>query len=405
MNDKTGKPFGVSVYHKATGEREVRAPAKRQELLQVQATALEKPEAFASAIAAKASEVSQENPQTVKPGKGKSKPEIEGLADFIDAFYTGKTKALGGTTLRKLIKNVRIEELKRYELLALAEENDPTLEKSLNLMLLADDLGGYRGIEDQLRFFAAEVGRRVPGRGKTSLHSWLPKAADEGLELQAMAVEAMEAYQSVAASECAVADMKKALKRLECGFYLACQWRLYQGTAPRVLIDVLRRHVFERKAFHQEHSDGLIRLLHSLPFAESPGMTWLLDDQVRQLQQANAKADHLQHELTQLEKTKRQLEHDLKACEDQLADQGNKFSRLQEQFDAATEQVRLQNVYSNDDLSRLRGQVLKLLSSELPLLQDALTALERDPPILDAARDYLGGVVENLRKEITRIKG
>ena len=62
-------------------------------------------------------------------------------------------------------------------------------------------------------------------------------------------------------------------------------------------------------------------------------------------------------------------------------------------------------MHSNDDLSRLRGQILRLFDSELPVLQDVLTALDREPPKVGVAREYLGSVVDNLGKEISRIKG
>ncbi|MEN1564796.1 hypothetical protein AAIH74_34100, partial [Pseudomonas aeruginosa] len=159
-------------------------------------------------------------------------------------------------------------ESRRYELLALAEENDPTLEKSLNLMLLAADLNGYRSIEEQLRYFAAEVGRRVQGQGKRSLDSWLPRTTEDGLSLEVMANEVREAVQKVAASEASAPEKKKAQKRLECGFYLACQWRLYQGTAPRELAGVLRRSILAPNPLQRERSDGLVRLLASQPFGD-----------------------------------------------------------------------------------------------------------------------------------------
>ena len=221
MNDEKNKPVGIPVYSKSTGSMDIRQPAKRQDVsTQVRA---ERPlevlpelgtEGIVLSVLEATSSVTQETPTTslldVAKIKDKEKDQkVESLADFIAHFYMGKTKSLGDSTLRKVVKNSRIEDVRRYELLALAEENDPTLEKSLNLMLLAADLSGYRSIEDQLRFFAAEIGRRVRGQGKLSLESWLPRSSEEGLGWMAVAVEAREVMQTVVVAETLVADKKR----------------------------------------------------------------------------------------------------------------------------------------------------------------------------------------------------
>ena len=412
MNDDINKPKGVKVLNKSTGAREILQSLKQSELpARVRSGETSgTPRTFATAdtqVSMPGETVSTVGEPTAEriAVKTKDQPKAECLADFLSFFYAGKTKSLGDTTLRKLVKNAGVAGARRYELLALAEENDPTLEKSLNLMLLAADLSGYRNIEEQLRFFAADIGRRVQGLGKRSLESWLPRTSDEGIDLEVMAVEAREAIQKVNASEAVSTEKKKAIKRLECGFYLACQWRIYQGLAPRSLVEVLRRRIFQPAELHQERGDGLIRLMISQPFSDAPGLAWLLDDQVRQIQLADTRADQLQRELRVMETAKSQVEEALKARDILLAEQEVQLYDLQAQLNTAKEQSRIQGVHSNDDLSRLRGQVLRLFDSELPVLQDVLTALDRDPPKIGVARGYLGSVVENLSKEITRIKG
>lgn len=404
----------VPVMSRKTGAQEMLQPARRQEVSDHEASAEviqaapvagdSVPEAPVAEPHEAVAEVITETASISKP-KDKEQQKIESLADFLEHFYVGKTKSsLADAALRKLVKNARIEEIRRYELLALAEENDPTLEKSLNLMLLAADLNGYRGIEEQLRYFAADVGRRVNGQGKYSLEFWLPRTTDDGLSLEAMANEVREAMQKVIASEVQPAEKKKAQRRLECGFYLACQWRLYQGIAPRELVGVLRRSILAPNPLQRERSDGLVRLLASQPFANVPGLTWLLDDQARMVQQADARADRLEREMRQLIAARSQAEEQLKACEAELADKAARLVELQAQLGAAEEQSRIQEVHSNDDLSRLRGQVLRVLNSEMPILQDVLIALDREPPKVAVAREYLGSVVEKLNKEISRIK-
>lgn len=413
MSDKMSKPGSVPVMSRKTGTKEMLQSARRQELseLDVSVEVLQaKTVATESVLEAQLDEpreaVTESAPDgvNIKP-KDKEQQRIESLADFLEHFYVGKTKSsLGEATLRKLVKNSRIEDVRRYELLALAEENDPILEKSLNLMLLAADLNGYRGIEEQLRYFAAEVGRRVQGQGKRSFESWLPRTTDDGLTLDAMASEVREAMQTVADSEVQAADKKKAQKRLEHGFYLACQWRLYQGASPRELVGVLRRSLLSPHPLMRERSDGLVRLLASQPFGDVPGLTWLLDDHARIVQHADSRVEQLERDMRHLAAAKSQAEEQLKAYEIELSDKTARLDELQAQLVAAQEQSRIKDVHSNDDLSRLRGQVLRVLNSEMPILQDVLIALDRDPPKVTVAREYLGSVVEKLNKEIGRIK-
>ncbi|HBO5517088.1 TPA: hypothetical protein L4559_006039, partial [Pseudomonas aeruginosa] len=176
MSDKMSKPGSVPVMSRKTGAKEMLQPARRQEVSElevsvevVQAAPVASdlvPETLVDEAREAVAEATPDTVSILKP-KDKEQQKIESLADFLEHFYAGKTKStLPEATLRKLVKSSRIEEIRRYELLALAEENDPTLEKSLNLMLLAADLNGYRSIEEQLRYFAAEVGRRVQGQGK-----------------------------------------------------------------------------------------------------------------------------------------------------------------------------------------------------------------------------------------------
>lgn len=414
MSDKMSKSGSVPVMSRKTGDKEMLQPARRQEVPAQEVSADVVPAAPVATdfvpealVAEPRGKVVEDTPEvaSISKPKDREQPKIESLADFLEHFYVGKAKSsLAHATLRKLVKNARIEDVRRYELLALAEENDLTLEKSLNLMLLAADLNGYRSIEEQLRYFAAEVGRRVQGQGKRSLDSWLPRTTDDGLSLEAMANEVQEAMQKVTSSEVPASDKKKAQKRLECGFYLACQWRLYQGTAPRELVGMLRRSILAPNPLQRERSDGLVRLLASQPFADVPGLTWLLDDQARMIQQADARADQLEREMRQLATAKSQAEEQLKACEAELADKTTRLDELKAQLGDAQEQSRIQEVHSNDDLSRLRGQVLRVLNSEMPILQDVLIALDREPPKVTVAREYLGSVVEKFNKEISRIK-
>ena len=58
-----------------------------------------------------------------------------------------------------------------------------------------------------------------------------------------------------------------------------------------------------------------------------------------------------------------------------------------------------------DDYEQLRGQVLRRLNDELPLLVDGLHALRRDPPKVHIMIDHAERAIEGLESEVKRLRG
>jgi len=68
------------------------------------------------------------------------------------------------------------------------------------------------------------------------------------------------------------------------------------------------------------------------------------------------------------------------------------------------EQARVKSIHHNDDVHQLQSRINRLLQAELQLLRDALVALQRDPPKVPVALDYLDEAITNIDKEANRLK-
>jgi uncharacterized coiled-coil DUF342 family protein len=78
---------------------------------------------------------------------------------------------------------------------------------------------------------------------------------------------------------------------------------------------------------------------------------------------------------------------------------------LRKQVADAHEKERVQGIHMRADQQFQKGRTLRILEEEIPILADCLKALERDPPKLLVAKEYVGSVLEKLSKELNDLKG
>jgi hypothetical protein len=81
------------------------------------------------------------------------------------------------------------------------------------------------------------------------------------------------------------------------------------------------------------------------------------------------------------------------------------INELTKKLDEASEKERVLGIQTRDDKQKQRGRTLRILESEIPLLADCLTALDRDPPKVKIAKEYIDLVLQKLSKELVEIKG
>ena len=111
------------------------------------------------------------------PNKDKAKfsenklPET--LEQFIEDFYSGKTKSLSNDRVRK-IKKLNFEIDLREQLVISAAKSDLTLEKSKNLLTLLTELGTYQTFQYSVSEFIRDTVMRHPIMVSHMAHIWLP---------------------------------------------------------------------------------------------------------------------------------------------------------------------------------------------------------------------------------------
>lgn len=335
--------------------------------------------------------------------------KIEDLADFLEKFYQGIGKPSLNSILSKLKKNSSFDE-RRKEIIEIAKQNDPILEKSSRLIEQATNLDHNEEIKSLLYFFVAEVARSFPKES-----CWLPPASadlnDNKFDLKQFFEEAENAKQQT--NKLNKKEKETELKKLESLFYLACQWHLFLNKEmdSYYLVDMLHKNLLKsvkNQNNHRQNSDLINFLINHLFKTENNkecrGLICLLDVQKQEIEKAKKQSEADKKRVFEIEKDNIEVKKKLKTCEQEIVDLKRQISDLHEKNATLEKESRVKILHLNDKLSQSRGQTLKFFENELPSIQDVLIALERDIPKIGVAREYLGNIIEKMSKEINRIK-
>ena len=78
--------------------------------------------------------------------------------------------------------------------------------------------------------------------------------------------------------------------------------------------------------------------------------------------------------------------------------------QLKQQIEADHEERRVASIHSKDDQRKQTGRIVRTLENELPMLRDALIALEREPAKVAVAKDCILRALENLHDELNNLR-
>lgn len=404
----------VTVTDKATGvSRVLQVPAAGRRSAEAQASA-DRP-GMSSGVrgerelvpASEAARVAAAEGDEEKAGKPK-KPEIEDVSDFIEAFYAGRAKVLGDKLRKRLTgAAAQINPERRAGLLASAVEGDPALEKSRQLLLVSLGLNAYSGLPRTLRDFARSALVLHPAMARRDADAWFPRSGSAGssprslweeIQLELAARAAAEAAQSdgavPTAASASAAATRKALQNV---FMSALIWRHAENDARlgETLRD-LRATALAANPGASVIERQVLQFVVTLPDKEWSGLgalcRWFAEQTgsvQTQLQQAS---DALASQSDRIRGLSSDLE-EATAHQDRLA---GELEQAKQRIVALEEQARVTGVHAQADIDALRGRVFRVLQDELPLLQDALIALERDPPRVAPATEYLRAALDKL---------
>lgn len=406
-------PRQVPVMNKKTGETQLRdAPEKKRSL------------AVTNESKVSATDVGMTD-ETKRPAtsaeiliNGNAKPDDkklpETLEQFIGDFYAGKTKSLSSDRVRKIKKLIFEIEL-REQLVKSAVKSDLSLEKSRNLLLLLTELDTYQTFQHSVSEFIRDTVMRHPVMVSHMAHLWFPSVGghDEANLKDLFETIGVPKRSSINTKDNEVhltdGEKKTAIEyqkaRLNV-FYMAVTWRYNKNfLAFTEVVRVLRSTVFKLQSDKGVVERGVFETLVTAQGKEIASIASMLqwysdqgeyDRNVAEM--ARRKSEGLSEQLLEknslLDKANRQIEglqEDVEGLRKQLA--------------IAQEKERVQGIHTRADQQIQKGRTLRILEEEIPILADCLTALERDPPKVAVAKEYMGTVLQKLSNELTELKG
>jgi hypothetical protein len=346
----------------------------------------------------------------IKPDKYKIQETIE---QFIEGFYAGKTKSLSIDRVRKFKKQSFEIDL-RENLVILAAKNDLTLEKSKNLLIFSKELNSYPFFQRTLNEFIRDAVMRHPIMVSNSAQLWFPLSGgqDEAnlCDLFATIGALKQSPQEVKLKKedlnngdiKAVSELQKA--RLN-AFYIALVWRyLNRYLVFAEFIKVLRATVYklrDTQGLESTAFDFLIAGQGKEVTNIASLLHWHFDQGEGDRKAAEIawlKAEELSGQLVK----KNGL---LVSANSEIQDLNEQIKELRKKLDEASEKERVLGIQTRDEKQKQRGRTLRILEGEIPLLADCLTALDRDPPKVEIAKEYIDLVLQKLSKELVEIKG
>ena len=344
-----------------------------------------------------------------KGAKGSSKA-VTRVFDIIKRFYasSGAPKRIAEPALRKLEERT-LSSAQRSELLDLAKREDASLARTINLAFAAFEIHSNHTIRDLLLKFAIDVGREAFDLAMEPVDNWLPlsdedrQPAKELFRRYASRVQQVEANKEVPAKE-----KKERLAKLRNLLFLSLIWQANQGWAgeDEILRFLRAEGVFTTSTHYPTQArEALLKAAYAQANADFSPLGWLS----RQIENTKARQS------SDLER----LERDVKRLTAERDEARQAHTALRQEHDALLARVeeleqglhlekqraQTTSVHLEDDKHRLRSQVTKALKSEVPRLEEALTALQRDPPKLHIVSHYVDETLDHLKKILRETEG
>ncbi len=354
---------------------------------------------------------------TPKSDKDK-KNDPASIEDFIKLFYSGKIKSLPDRLARTLTEKVSGQSISRLELIKDCLNHDNSLEKTKRLLILTLGLKGHPKLERTLRDVVRNIILSHPEMSDQVLDNWFPfSGANQPKNINDLWLEfAVKARSNHLPSSKENSEKDAEGKKISLedpqkirrnAYVSAAVWRFAERFVnfPE-LIRELRSTIFVPPTTKEEIEPKSLECLATNHDGKERDriaalIKWFYDqsDTLRkQADQDRRRADALQASLNQSNDS-------ITVKELEIGNLKLEIDNLRTQLDVAHEHARVQGIHLRDDLRKQHGRTLRTLEQEVPMLQDTLKALERDPPKVTIAKDYLAWVIDNLTNELKHLRG
>jgi hypothetical protein len=337
------------------------------------------------------------------------KKKIESGDEYLESYYTGKIKSLSDETIRSIGTNVLFSFTVRARLIDDSIKADFTLDKTRQLFVLSLNAGNYTGLSRMLRDFGKDVVCRHPVMASQESETWFPGTSPSDHSNIKVLWNTFVSSTSKPASDEPnnedpgdrkpnPADIQKARRN---AFLCANIWRYAEHQISFAeLLRSLRATLFESVSEGKNLEKHLLAYLVSVQEKDRSGVADFLRWSIEQTIHVQNQADHFRLRLDSLQSQQQEVDELLATKEVEIAGMNRQLAGLRAQVLAAEEEVRVLKVHSKDDLERQASRTIRALEDEIPVLTDCLTALKRDPPKVEVAKEYLGTALDTLNNEL-----
>lgn len=346
------------------------------------------------------------------------KKDPSSVEDFIELFYLGKAKSLPDKIARKLNENILIQTISRPELIQKCLSHDNSLEKTRQLLVLTLSLKPFPRLERNLRDVARNIILSHPEMNGELLDNWFPFSGNNQPkninELWSEFVSKSISNEPLSSKDgfeqkeedkrSSVLDPQKSRRN---AYMSTAVWRFAERFMSfQELIRELRSTIFVSSiAKDGIESKSLECLATSLDGKDRERVAVLLKWFSEQLDLLRNQSEQYRRKVDSLHELLGQSKDSIKENELEINKLKSEIIDLREQLDVSNENARVQGIHLRDDQHKQRGRTLRALEEEIPMLQDTLKALERDPPKIIVAKDYIARVLDNLNCELKYLRG
>jgi len=350
--------------------------------------------------------------------------------EFLKSFYTGRTKSLTDSTIRRIKANgLAFDPDSREAILLLGLEEDDSLDKTRSLMLIAIRLDELKPLGDLLIDFASELicrhtkirtngiqAKLFPG----NLDDWTLDDAWAALLTLKNTSAAITSPVDNSCSQINVVDEKVLNEKgksnisrksrrekkvttsadgkvFRNAYLCSVVWRIHKKRTT--FSDSMRS--MRNSIFHLEKSisgeDRLIEAIALMPEKEDAKVALIWDWQVRQQADAVAKLAFARQENDELKQSivlaEKEKINNFELTEKLVVE----LESMKAEIQRLSSDIGVVQTHGNADQEILRASSLRVISDAITNLDNVVTALGRDPPKTAIALDVLNTVVDGLR--------
>lgn len=340
----------------------------------------------------------------------KNSKGISRVFDIIQRFYatSSTSKKITEPALKKLEERT-LSAGQRSELLDLAQREDTSLSRTVNLAFAAFEIHSNRTIKDLLLKFAVDAGREGFDLAMESVDAWLPLTDDERPPLRELFRRYASRVEQVAVNkDVSAKEKKESLTKLRNLLFLSMIWQANQGWAKED--DILRflraDGVFTTGTHYPtQATEALLKTAYTQNADDFSPLGWLS----RQIENTKAiqasELERLGKDVERLTAERDRAQEEISTLRQERDTLLEKTGELEQRLHQEKQNAQTTSIHLEDDKHRLRSRVTKTLKSEVPRLEEALIALHRDPPKLHIVSPYVEETLMHLKKILRETEG